>query len=142
MSSLFFTQKLTASFWKNKKVSKLFGENKKLALILLKRKFHWVDCVYFDRKVDSEGWSLPEQHTCYLEHLEKILRLSGEVIIKEFYSVSCFLWIIAYRKIDKALLFLFYFVITWITFIKKIERNMMISINAENYSDKNSILIY
>ena len=56
-------------------------------------------------EVDTEGWSLLQQHTCYPEHLKQFSRLSGEAIVKEFYSVSWFLWIIAYGKNDNTLLY-------------------------------------
>ena len=39
------------------------------------------------------------------EHLKQFSRLSGEAIVKEFYSVSWFLWIIAYGKNDNTLLY-------------------------------------
>ena len=58
MSSLFLHTNLKAPFGKKKKKKnqhKLFGENKKLALTMLKRKFH-EGSVCFDCEADTEGW--------------------------------------------------------------------------------------
>lgn len=46
MSFLFCKQKLTLYSEKGEKATKLFRENKKLALILLKRKCHWEGCLF------------------------------------------------------------------------------------------------